>query len=243
MIYLDIRKVFFQQGKIKYVPLGFRRINQTYARIVNDVLHTFEFKRYSSGRECTIEFGVFPLCQVLEYPDIGLNNLCNFEVATYYADWSYDRNSEISMDECIQNICGYIDRYLIPFFDRANCSATALPALIALDEHFHNIRQIWLKQKEKEDLSRPDWRYASLLSPEKFYMALKSGQYNYAKAAAQVLIPTRRPEYKVLYQDLIDQLEAGNIEYVDKILYENEQKSLKNLEKYRLKPITGIDSD
>lgn len=238
---MDVSKVYFQECKARYVPLGFRRIRRAYARIVNDVMQTFTFKRYSSGRECTVEFGVFPLCQVLEYPEYGHYNLCNFEVPTYYADWSYDKNSEDSMKACVQDICGYIDRYLIPLFTEATCSEKALPALIKLDTHFHNVRQTHFQQKRRVDRAKLDWRYASMLRTEKFFMALKSGQYEYAREAAQVLIPNRLPEYAQLYRSIMEQLDAGNIEYVEEILYKHEQESLKNLEEFRLTPMTSLE--
>lgn len=240
---MDISKVYFQECKARYVPLGFRRIQKTHARIVNDVMQTFTFKRYSYGYKYTVEFGVYPLCQMLEYPDLGLYNLCDFEVPTYYADWSCDRNSEDSINICVQDICRYIDRYLIPLFTEANCCANALSALIALDTHFHNIRQISFQQRGMVDQAKLDWRYASLLRVEKFFMALKCGQYDFAREAAQVLIPYCRPEYKALYQSIIDQLNAGNIAYVEDILYKHEQESLKNLEKFRLTPMTNLETN
>ena len=239
--YLDISKIFFQQCRARCVPLGFRRIRQTHARIVNDVLQTFTFKRYSSGRDCTVEFGIFPLCQEIPYPGLGIYTLCNFEVSTCNADWSYDRNSEASIEACVQNICSYIDRYLLPLFEEANCSEKALPALIALDTHFENVRQANLLQKNINDYARKDWRYYSLLKGEKFYMALKCGQYDYARKAAQILIPNRRPECKALYQSFIDHLDVGDTAYVEKILHEHEQKSLENLAQYRLMPITCFE--
>lgn len=236
---MDITKVYFQECKKRYASLGFRRIRQMYARIVNDVMQTFAFKRYSSGRECTVEFGLFPLCQVLECPDIGIYDLRHFEVPTYFKDWSYDRNSEESMNACVQNICSYIDRYLIPLFTEANCSEKALPALIGLDTHFHNVRKLSFQQSGEVDQARLDWRYASLLHEEKFFMALKCGQYDFAREAAQVLIPTSRPEYAQLYQSIVEHLDAGDIEYVENILNENEKETLKNLGEFRLTSITS----
>ena len=234
---MDISKVYFQECNARYVPLGFRSTRRTYARILNDVMQTFTFKRYSSGCECTVEFGVFPLCQVIKYPEYGHYNLCNFEVLTYYADWSYDKNSEDSVNACVKDICGYIDRYLLPLFTEANCSEKALPALIGLDTYIQNVRQAKYRQKRMKDRAKFDWRYASLLHTEKFFMALKCGQYDYAREAAQVLIPTRRPEYAQLYQSIVEHLDAGDIEYVENILDKNEKESLKNLGEFRLTPI------
>ena len=227
----DITKKYFAQCKARYVPLGFRRSRQTYARIVNDVLQTFTFRRYNSGRDCTVNFGVFPLCEAREYPDRGRYNLGNFKQLTCYADWPYDRNSDLSMTLCVRHICSFIDRYLLPFFAETDCSEKALPALIALDRHFHNVRQealLWRKRIEEQE---EDWREVPPDCDEKFFMALKCGQYDYAKEAAQVLIPSARPECKKLYQSIIEQLEAGNTAYVEDVLRENEQNTLSNLEK------------
>lgn len=240
---MDISKVYFQECRARYVPLGFRRIRQTYARIINDVMQTFTFKRYSSGRKCTVEFGIFPLCQAIEYPDMGLYNLCDFDVPTYYADWSFDKNSEDSINACVQDICSYIDRYLLLLFAEANCSEKALPALIKLDTHFHNVRQISFQQRGEVDHAALDWRCESLLNDEKFFMALKCGQYDYAREAAQAMIPTRSPEYAQLYRSIIEHLDAGDIKYVEDILYKHEQESLKNLEEFRLKPITNFGTN
>ena len=238
---MNILTIYARECKERYTPLGFRRIRQTYARIVNDVLQTFTFMRCRTGHHCRVEFGVFPLCQALEYADLGLYRLDDFEVSTYLEDWYYDNHSEDSMNACVQQICSYIDHYLLPFFDKANCSKNALPALIALDEHIHYVRQTHLQQRGIKDRAKLDWRYASLLKYEKFFMALKCGQYDYAREAAQVLIPKSRPEYQKLYRSIIDHLDAEDMAYIENILYEREQESLKNLGKDRLKPSTNFD--
>ena len=239
---MDITKFYFQQGKERYVPLGFRRIRQTYARIVNDVLQTFTFKRYSSGCECTVIFGIYPLCQDITYPDFGLYDLCCFGSSVCDdGRWNYDRNSEISINDCVDSICSHIDRYLIPLFAEANCSTKALPALIALDEDNEKKRQINLLRKGRKDPREFDWRYYSMLRTEKFYMAVKCGQYDYAREVAKVQMPNRRPKDQNVYQSIIDHLDAGNIECIESILHEREKESLKNLEEYRLKPITNYE--
>ena len=224
---MDILKLYIQNCKEKYAPMGFRRIRQTYARIVNDVMQTFTFKRYRSGLRCTVEFGVFPLCQNILYPDFGDYTLEKFEVETYCEDWRYDKSDE-SIEKAVQQIDGAIGRNLMPLFAKAGSCESALPALIELDENFQSIRQVALKRKGIEDCAT-DWRQASLMNGEKLFMALKIGQYDYAKKAAQAQIPYRFPEDKELLQSIIDQLNAGNIEYIEEILTQNEQKSLENL--------------
>ena len=62
---------FFAYCKAHYSKIGFRRYQQGYSRITNDVLQNFRFKKLSSGRECIVEFGVFPLCMMNLTPEMG----------------------------------------------------------------------------------------------------------------------------------------------------------------------------
>ena len=237
---MDVLKAYFDMCKEKIVPLGFRRINQTHARIVNDVLQTLRFQRFTNGYTCTVEFGILPLCEVPWHPDITIYNLKQTEEWESYEDyigWLYDRHSPDSVNACVQEIAGFMDRQLLPLFEKADCCETALPALKELDVLLHDVRQSHFEKRGEKDEARVDWRFTSLFSTEKYFMALKSGKYEYANEVAKVLIHRLRPEDQLEYQSLLDLANEGKVTQLEEILYEREQRALSKMQKFRLTPI------
>lgn len=188
------------------VQYGFKRKGKAYVRVVNDVMQNFMIERINQGRECRIQFAVLPLCMRIEkdYISGGVysHSLRRFEPITSDSDynmdsWSYDSNSTTSMDKCIHQIARFIVIYLLPFFERANSSQTALDELIELDKLFDKTRLIGLKICGIEDMSES---ISNPLYPwhNRYCMALKQGLYDLAWDCHRLILEQNLDSYSTM---------------------------------------------
>lgn len=178
-------KGFLLQSNLKYADLGFQRVRKGYARIVNDVFQSFYIERlrgkYMGSNIYRIGFGVYPLCMELKCCDIGLYYLehLSSDFNTAYAGWLCDTKRETSISSCLQAIFEIMDNDLIPMFQRADRCETALQALIHLDEQLYYHRQRMSMHNSVGGTERP-WQIDSMFRSEKYYMALRNGNWKYA---------------------------------------------------------------
>ncbi|MCL2083381.1 MAG: hypothetical protein FWH04_09145 [Oscillospiraceae bacterium] len=89
------------------------------------MFQSFYLHRSVSGMDCTVEFLIAPLCR--EEP-IKKDTCGIYHLKTFEGDFSwfpYDRNSEKSMDSCVLDMVKYMNKYLMPFFERGNCCKSA----------------------------------------------------------------------------------------------------------------------
>ena len=239
-------KQYIQLCDEKYTSLGFGRTQHTYARITNDVVQMFSLKRMHKKSMCTIEFGLFPLCLGALSLDMCNYTIDGFDVSAYasHGFWHYNRNSKDSIYACITAMLFVVDNNLMPFFERANCSDTALSELIHLDESFENNRLAALAIMGESNCARP-WQEISLQATEKYYMALKTHNYEYAKAYLQLQIQSckavisasqtgpkqpqvvirRYSQELILLQNQLEMLEKENVAFFDKMILCNEKRS------------------
>ncbi len=166
-----------------YKSLGFIRYRQSYKRICNDVLQSIVFSRSRSGRECSVEYGICPLCYKMEFPYDGTHDIKKIALLDSNIIGEYNPQDDQSIKKCLEGIFKYIDRDIIPFFDSAKDCNTAFIQNLALSKKEWFIRSQWVIRKrgcltwnwEKK------WNAESLLCDyESRYMALKSGQFDYA---------------------------------------------------------------
>lgn len=193
----SILQMYISYCAASYSSLGFKRHKSTYARVINDVLQTFTFKRFCSGHECTVEFGIFPLCIGLSSPDIGVYDLRKFNVSSWFEGtlgWRYEKQSQESTNICLSKIISVIDHDLIPLFNRADCSEKALRELIAVDRLFERKRLEILKLDGREN-SASDIEYRILMATEKLYFALKIKDYEYADRVLEAHLYAARKKY------------------------------------------------
>lgn len=258
---MNISTEFFMYCKAHYSKMGFRRYQQGYSRMTNDVLQNFHFKKLSSGRECTVEFGVFPLCMVNLTPEMGVYDMLCFDENTY-ADgmgWRYDKKSDESIIECIKKLCFHLDTDLIPFFEKADCCESALCELIHLDYLFDSVRLSSIQKFGGEDCAEKI-ETRMLRAPEKIYMALKNGNFELAgkalrlsiekaesicsneifcletaafskKAALERRIERRNAQINQ-FKFLLSQVEQKNVSYIRSYLEQNERSSKEQLEAF-----------
>lgn len=175
------RSVYIQKTN-KYLLSGFRRRGLTYTRVCNDVMHTFtpEFRR--GKRSVTVEFGVIPLSIGIGSLVLGTYRLDQFTTDdhAYEGGWKISTSKEESVRRCVDSMVSLVDEHLIPLFDRCkNCSA-ALNEMIQLDKRFHENRMTMLRRENIADAAEY-WENISLSDHNKYFMALKAKDYEYAQ--------------------------------------------------------------
>lgn len=159
---------------------GFINYRNYFYRVVNDVFQSFELHKSAYGDKCTIHFCVRPLCEgnSIAKNCCGPDHLKIFE--SNFTWFEYDRYNEENIRKCLEEMIHYMQKYLLPYFERANDSETAYHCYyIFQEEHF------------KEGVVMSD--------PHLYYFALKAKMYDRAlehlqaqKARIQSIIEEER---------------------------------------------------
>ena len=239
------------------LPYHFIRKKNAFIRVVNDVCQTFYIERLGRGpgtHVCRIGFCVLPLCQKLDAETIekgvGLYYLRKFELSgeEELDGWRYTSTQE-DASRCANEIIRYLNQYLIPFFERANCAERAFDELISLEALFEANRQLYLRLAGIEDLACAGVGF-SVLDGTKCDMALKNGNYAYVKMKWQALLQQNQQAYenaksflseRLLSErmDRIQRLEnelsllaAEKFSYFQQLIEENESYSRQQLKRY-----------
>lgn len=244
------KMLYHKMCKKRYSVLGFVRINNTYCRIINDVFQSFTIKCLSGGIY-TVEFGIFPLCMAIPYCELGTYSLEKFDIEVYASNggWKYRGCTKADETAFWENILNIIDTSLIPLFQKADSCHAARHALIKLDELFEKNRQEVLRRNGMQDHAA-HWQELSIHAPEKYYMALKTGDDQYALRyldaridACREIIEGKNSAFqpkivkerhaKILDDFLLheEMLHQGNRSFFEEMIYKNEAISRANLYK------------
>lgn len=228
---------------------GFKKKNKAFVRVINDVMQNFAIEKLGSGR-IRLEFAIIPLSLRIEknyiLGGVYSYNLRRFEPArwTHWDEWVYNSKSDESMEACINEILRYLTSYLIPLFENACSCKTALPKLIKLEKHFNQNRIAGLKADGIED-GALEGAGLNLLDSSKYFMALKSGDYEYALKSRKALLEQNIESYKSMkdnsnmtkeilheryeaiqeLQEEIRHLEEDDRDYFNAMIVENETYS------------------
>lgn len=221
---------YMRRCRENYKPLGFQRNKQTYARVVGDVLQRFTLFRYSSGRSCTIEFGVVPLCMNIPYLDTGGYSMEKFVIKKdlYSPAWPYNAASLESVTECLDQLFSCFEKNVLPLFERADSCETAFPELQRMRDLFEDnyYKRLSLYQMEgRRDISNDRFYNFPLL-----YIALKSRNYDYAKKSLEMINSRGIARDRKLYSTMLEQLLAGDTKEIDALLQRNEAESLQTIQ-------------
>jgi hypothetical protein len=203
---VNFNKTFKEIAKMEFTHYGFKCKGNNFVRVVDDVMQNFNLNLSRSGWSCTVDFGIVPLCYPIEKRNIteglGAYMLRMFEDNMQW--WEFDRKSEISIVNCINELVEYIHKYIIPFFERGrNCSNA-----------YHEICSF---EKSK---SRPFNNSVKMDDYLKYCMALKIGNYY----AALLHLRAIEQQWVDAYNEMN---ERG---YMTK---EYEEKTKRGLEKFR----------
>ena len=253
----DFSSQYRSKCKNMVEPHGFRHKNRVFIRVINDVCQSFYVETLSRGpdqKACRIGFSVLPLCQKIYAQQIergvGLYYLRKFELCDGIESdsWRYKVDPE-SISLCIEEIMKYISTYLIPFFERTTCAKSAFSELIALEKLFNENRVTALNLAGIEDGAGPNAKI-NLYDGAKYYMALKNGNYDYAKKSRRAVLQQNLIAYESVKdflpekalterQDVIQRLhrevellEKEDYDFFKNLVEENEAISRENLKKF-----------
>ena len=241
----------------EFSAYGFKRNGVVFIRVVNDVVQYWTIEKICAGRECRVSFAVYPICMPLDDKYDFVFGFESFELRRFEASllpflndpldgWDIDPKSNESMDACVSDIVRYIKEYLIPFFDRTNNCGAIAQSYIDLVELFKKNRLKALAAigiaDGKADLAMPLNFDPILLMRTTYYAALKSGDYSLALKCRKeierekVEACERRGFMKqhdidalAKFREEMAHLEAGDYDYFDKIIAENEESTGKLL--------------
>ena len=157
-------RFYKKRCKEEFSKYGFKSFRNNYYRVVNDIFQSFTFHRSVSGNDCNIIFGIVPLS--VEYKlDKSFVNPCRVTDFEDNRPWyNYNRNSEASVEKCINEMILCMNEYLMPVFEKALDSESAYLTIVEHDNVFKGN------------------------SYERFCMCLKFGDYINAKKHLQEVI-------------------------------------------------------
>lgn len=178
-------------SKSKYLPKGFIKEKQTFARIKGDILQMFTLKKHGRKPTVTVEFGIIPLCMPIPFVSLPIHfsilTMGNYSLDQFFAGlpalnggWAFNPLSKDSVQDCICSVTQAIDNHLIPLFEKCTNCSTSLTELVKLEEEFDRIRQHVLLLMGESDCAK-SWKERSLFDYKKYFMALKAGNYTYAQ--------------------------------------------------------------
>lgn len=221
--------------------LGFKQSKNVFWRVANDMYQTFyieTFKAYAGMKNCRIGFCVIPLCAgVSAEADIrqrGLYYLKKFEPAYQLEDWQpwdgWLYNSDEKVRElCYKEITRMLKEYLVPFFDRASQSATALSELIALEALFDDNRLSLGPGRAPAIDATGGTARLNKYDPVKYYLAVKAGDFDFALDVMESILARQEESFKQNadefsgiattngIEELVDHLKSGDMEYILKL--------------------------
>ena len=170
---LTFRSKLFQQLDEIFLPYNFKRIKNTYTRVINDVFQTvkIEFIKKTHLNECRISFFTYPMGMLLNeknlFRDSTLYMLKHLEPENHileYNGWRYDKQN---CDAVVTEIVRFINNYLISFFRESSDSINALQAM-------QNIETIFDRSRELNNLpALPMHWWNGIFAGVKFYFAIR----------------------------------------------------------------------
>lgn len=241
-----LTRSFNKRCSSEYRFVGFLKAKGAFVRLSNDVLHVFSLKNFRNEPLCTVEFGIIPLCgNIPIYLEAGKYELSGFE-AEWHRDWRYDPKSNDSIELCVDTLIRAMNDKLIPLYTMCEDCKSTLPVLMKLEESFDINRIKWLELIGECDRASP-LHERSMFDSNKFYMALKSCDYDYAEKYLRFHISycqnelelmerpesTKQPEIVKIritenlnvWTDYLKRLTSGDYAFFDNLLLQNEAQT------------------
>jgi len=223
-------KTYKEKCKNEFGELGFKTYRRNFYRVINDMFQSFHLHKSISGMHCTIEFIAAPLCY-----GGGIGKLfCSPDHLKFFeqdASWfGYDSGNPWLMDDTVDEMIGYMKKYLIPYFQKSSNSEQAYYATLEFQKNCY-----------RGGIFGAD--------PNLYFMALQAGLYDralehaiarkeHAEHAYKVNTDAfgYRPEYAAKMSEIISEinydikiLSERNLEYIQRFIRESVEKSLLNL--------------
>lgn len=224
-------KRYKQVCKEEFSEYGFKPYRNTHYRVINDVFQSFCLHRSIYGKNCTVEFGIFPLSYgyPLQKDSCRGDQLKDFDDSRTW--FEYDNRSEITIEKCLAEMLVYMKKYLMPFFERAIDCKSAYQEICNFErKHYHE--------------------GCILFDARKLYMSLKNGDYENATIHVKAHIKHTKevcaekkeafgeisPEYEKkirisLEKDnkMLEHILNNDRAFIENLLAENERRNLESL--------------
>lgn len=246
---MDILKVYKSRCREEFKQYGFKSYGNNHYRIINDVYQDFLLFRSMSGFDCRIHFTVIPLCEGID-ERYKCGGYWAFESGELGGEWGwtfktgehkesrgwmfeYNRNSEESIRNCVEEMISYIKTKIIPFLEIGCDSTSAYREIKLLKNSYAGSRE----QREYDLMD--DYRmYCMLLkignydkAIEYFRQRIKGYQDSIEdKFADHISSDEEKEELKIKIAETEEQIRLiSDHDYVNNFIETNEQKSLENL--------------
>ena len=190
-----IVQLFREAWKAKYSDLGFYRHNNSYYRVVNNIVQSFVLERIMSGREARILFSIYPLCAGIRSPYYQRYDLKRFVAPYNVSEFDFDLHDEIMIKKCLQKLFDKIDDIMIPAFRRAIDDEAAFMvnhSLLNPDWNSRYLAQKGIGNKASFYEVKDIWSEEELMSVEQRALALNLQRYDFAIASFQEEIKFER---------------------------------------------------
>lgn len=236
---------FHRYCRERYVPIGFRKNDGCYARVIHDVLQTFDFHFRGGGSpECVVEYGTRPLCMNLYYPYGGQYDLfqLDFETGIDGTGWNVVKDGVTDFTV----VFDWMERRMLPFFLKTECCRDSLQTLLEIEKEAEDNRIRHLQMKGKTDCA--SHRFA--ISKEAMFVALKNGAYDIAESTLSAYCDLVQEDHwktrkltdaQSRFAQQIPALkrfvEEDDRSSIHALLSENEQLSLIRMKEFGLEPV------
>lgn len=226
-----LKHEFTKRCKAKYSYLGFKNYKQSFSRVINDVLQCFNLKIIGEGHYFTIEFRICALCSKIIHPDMGLYELngLNQSFDIYYNGWNYNKVSKEELNKSLDDMFKLMDDELMPYFIRAADCKTAFIYKYELDKKMFDIKSSWLKHHGISN-DKISFETEAICDTDRYYMALKTKNFEYAKKYLQAMIKLEQENYYWYKNEITKGKDSYLQSSMDsKIFIESLEKQLKKI--------------
>ncbi len=232
----SIFSLFHSYCKIQLKPLGFIKHGNLWCRIVGDVYQGIYIEKSAmKSKTCNVDFGIVPLCSLIEYPDgVGqyrldeLWPLDSFNLDPVKKVISYNPKV-VDAEAVMSKIKKGIEEYVLPMFEEGVDCATAFNALIRLQYLIEERRKAVLDYLRLEDRSEITPDEGIMINEQIFFMALKKGDYDFVMRCLNMM-KKLNVKYRI---DWIDELPLwiakNDTVSIHNVLRIREEASLKTL--------------
>ena len=180
-------KIYFERCKEEFGNMGFVKDRNSFVRIVNkEIVQSFCLQKWGGGYKCEIHFGIEPLCggEKPGFPSLRYS-LRKF-IYTIQDPWVCKGKDQEIIDG-VENVILDIKQYIIPSFERAIDTASALNETIYLDKLVYKI--VSLRNGENVISSTElDEKAVRMNDNAKYFLALKSENYKFAAKCLEAFL-------------------------------------------------------
>lgn len=215
--------------KREFKQYGFKPYRNNHYRIINSIFQSFCLHRSVYGNTATVEFVILSLAQEYKIDKLtcGADHLRKFENS---AEWFlYENKSDKSIDECIVSMMGYMNKYLIPFFQYSTTSKNAYNAICELDRinnsQLNEYTKLILSLKNQE-YSVAELHMKNIISQSEY--AYKRNKEVYGNNISSEYV--KKIEAKIKHKNqFLQRIINKDFEFLQEWLQKNEENNLQSL--------------